>query len=343
MSTSAKAKRLSEAEIHLTPKEWAIRLTEEMREHPRQEDFWKALAKGTYRDSPVVKPFFKLAEQAEDRHPGNNPANIRLQDQLNRNLRMEFAALRGLVWNVNDTINDKAELLRLKVALKLSRLHSIILLDAFARSCSKAARGIERQKTADTDEEERQAVLRNLDTSMHMNFGQWPSDSLPRGHARRLHTPPLIEDWVNESTMLVMDVFAHRAALQAVQEKYFDGHPILFRDVEASLEETIATVEKTAAAFNEYLETRADLLKTQRDQEKRNDQLPSATPHERGSCLTICVEAIQNRAKDYIAVFMAALWVKRAQEKAVADILKETQEHEAYIWEAFRERFGVKA
>src|SRR5713101_9238090 len=114
MATSTKQRRLDDMELQLTPKEWAIRLAAEMRKHPRQEGFWKAITKGTYRDSLIVKPFFKLAEQAEARHPGNSPEDIGARNQLNRNLRREFAALRGLVWGVNDAIAYKAESLRLR-------------------------------------------------------------------------------------------------------------------------------------------------------------------------------------------------------------------------------------
>jgi len=330
-------------ELQLTPKESAIRLAAEMRKHPRQEGFWKAITKGTYRDSLIVKPFFKLAEQAEARHPGNSPEDIRARNQLNRKLRTEFHSLKGLIFKVNETIMSKAETNGLKAALKLSWLHTLILLDAFGRTASKVAAWVEEYKAADADEEERQVMLKELDAYRYVSFVETPSNSLPPGTGLRLRFPSLIECWVNDSTMLIMDVFAHRAAIQAVQDKYFDGCPILFRDVETGLDETIRAVEEAVATFNEYLKTRADLFSRERNQEEREDGIASAIPGEHEGHLAIDIEGIQGRAKDYVVDDIVDDWVRNAKDKAVADILQETREHEAYVWRTLRERVGVEA
>jgi len=342
-ASTPKQNRLAKIEVQLTPKEWAIRLTEEMRKHPRQEDFWRTIIKGTYRDSVIVKPFFKLAEQAEERHPGNNPTDISARNQLNRNLRREFAALRGLVWGVNDAIAYRAKSLGLRAALKLSWLHTLILLDAFGRTASKAAALVEECKAAHADEEERQVMLEELDAYRYVSFVETPSDSLPPGTGLRLRFPSLIEGWVDESSMLIMDVFAHRAAIQAVQEKYFDGCPILFRDVETRLAETIRAIEDAVATFNEYLKTRANLFSRERNQEEREDGIASAIPGEREGHLAIHIEGIQRRAVDYLVDDIVDEWVRNAKHKAVADILQETREHEAYVWRTLREQVGVEA
>jgi len=55
--------------------------------------------------------------------------------------------------------------------------------------------------------------------------------------------------------VLAADVFAHRAAVRAVQDKHFDGHPILFRDVQGGLADTVKKLEDGVAVFNEYLKT----------------------------------------------------------------------------------------
>src|SRR5712692_12040044 len=168
-ASSPDQKRLAKIEVQLTPKEWAIRLAAEMRKHPRQEGFWKAITKGTYRDSLIVKPFFKLAEQAEARHPGNSPEDIHARNQLNRKLRTEFHSLKGVIFKVNETIMSKAETNGLKAALKLSTLHTLILQDAFGRTASKVAAWVEEYKAADVDEEERQVMLKELDAYRYVS------------------------------------------------------------------------------------------------------------------------------------------------------------------------------
>jgi hypothetical protein len=47
--------------------------------------------------------------------------------------------------------------------------------------------------------------------------------------------------------MVIVDVFAHKAAVQAVEESYFEGHPILFRDVELRLAQTTKSGSRTSA------------------------------------------------------------------------------------------------
>ncbi len=59
MINSTNSKRLDNIELKLTPKQWAIRLADEMRRYASEEDL-KAIAKGTYRQSPYIKPFYAL-------------------------------------------------------------------------------------------------------------------------------------------------------------------------------------------------------------------------------------------------------------------------------------------
>jgi hypothetical protein len=141
MAISRARKRLDSIEVDLTPKEWAMRLADEMRESPTQVHFLRAVAKEKYRDWPWVKPFFKLAEQAEVRYPRSNPEDTRARNQLNRKLRTEFHTLKRLIANVNETILNKAETNGLKTALKLSTLHALILQEAFTRTARKMPHG----------------------------------------------------------------------------------------------------------------------------------------------------------------------------------------------------------
>jgi hypothetical protein len=130
--------------------------------------------------------------------------------------------------------------------------------------------------------------------------------------------------------------------------KYFEGHPILFRDVELSLAQTIKTIEDAITTFNEYLNSRADLFRQEWDREEREGEedrrasLMSPVPGEREGHLVLSIEAIQYRV-NYFVDEITDEWLKNAKHKAVADILQETQEHEAYVWQSFRERVEVKA
>ena len=122
-----------------------------------------------------------------------------------------------------------------------------------------------------------------------------------------------------------------RAAVQAVQDQHFDGHPILFRDVEAGLAETIKTLEDGIATFNAYLKTRAELFKGEWEvDEEENDGIASAIPGEREGRLTIDIDAIRAGVKKLQAGLIADEWIKTAKDKAKADILEETDEHGAF-------------
>ena len=130
MNDNTNSKRLDKIEPQLTSKLWAIRLANEMRRYPSQKDFQKAIGKGTYRESPSIKPFYALRQQAHERWP----ENYRKEVALNRKLRMEFQALKMLINNINSTIERKAETNRLKVAVQLSKLQTLILEDSLAYS-----------------------------------------------------------------------------------------------------------------------------------------------------------------------------------------------------------------
>jgi hypothetical protein len=222
MPTSTRQKRLDKIELHLTPKDWAIKLADEMRRHSSEAGFLKAIAKGIYRELPYVKPFYALAEQAEECHSGTKPGDIRAQHQLNRKLRTEFHALKVLIGSVNERIKSKAEANGLRAALKLSTLQVFILQDVFARTAA-----------ACDEPEVHQPLLRELPVYSSL------------------------ETWADYSAMLLMEVAIHKAAVRTIQERYFDGHLIMFRDVEANLKRTYQTVHEAVAIFNEYLNDRA--------------------------------------------------------------------------------------
>ena len=63
MNNWAKSKRLDKIDLQLTPKQWAIRLADDIRRYPSLEAFRNGIAKGTYRQSPSIAPFFSLANR----------------------------------------------------------------------------------------------------------------------------------------------------------------------------------------------------------------------------------------------------------------------------------------
>jgi len=340
-------KRLDEIERQLTPQEWAIRLADEMRKHPTVEDFMKSIIKGTYKNSPFMKPYWMLENQAEDRHPGKQPEDIRARYQLHRKLRAEYHTLKMLIIKVNSMIEIKAEAAGLKAALLLARLHTLILQDAFGRTAKKAAEWVQEYKTADADEEEnRQIMLKELAAYTDVYFGETFTDSLPLGPDVRIRFPTMIEEWVQEAIALIADIFADEAAVRAIQDKYFDGHPILSQDVEASLTGAVNMVEDEAARFNEYLSIRARLFKAEWDiEEESEDGITSAIPGEREGTLTIDINAIKRGSAHRLATKLADEWVKQVKRDAVADMLEESGEPgeaEAHIWKQYREQYGVK-
>ena len=73
MTSLSNKKRLDSLEVSLSPKEWAIRLADQMRSHPSELDFLQTIAKGTFEGSSIIHPFRALRNQAEERYPGEKP------------------------------------------------------------------------------------------------------------------------------------------------------------------------------------------------------------------------------------------------------------------------------
>jgi hypothetical protein len=122
-------KRLDRLELELNPKQWAIKLADEMRRFPSRKDLLKSVARGTYQQSTLARPFYALAEQARERSP-KGAAEIK----LNRKLRSEFHALKALINDANDNMEINSRANRGKTAVQLFRLNSLILQDALSRT-----------------------------------------------------------------------------------------------------------------------------------------------------------------------------------------------------------------
>jgi hypothetical protein len=341
MTASSNKKRLNAVEVALTPKDWSIWLADQIRSHPSETDFIRAFSKGAFDEVPFVRPYLALKEQAEQRYPGKKPEDNRAMVKMNRALRQEYHALKSLILSVNGEIKTKTEVAGLKAASKLATLETVVLQDAFGRTAKKAAEWVEEYKTADKDEEEnRQLMLKELAAYMDVDFGEKWADSMPLMPGVRIRFPSILERWVADVVALAITVFAHRAAVKIIQDQHFDGHPILYKDVEAGMEETVKTLEGSIETFNAYLKTRAEIFKAEWDaDEEENEGIATAIPGEREGRLNIDIEAIRAGAKKVQAESIAANWIKAAKDKARVAILDEYDENAArsFLWDIAKE------
>ena len=124
-------KRLDDIERNLTPRQWVIWLAAKIRCYPSRFEFDKSIAKGTYRESPFVRPLLALQAQAEDRHSGRRPEDVSARQQLSRELRMQYWAFANLMY----IAQDEAEEIRTK-----SRKSIRARDPARAPNCSRRAR-----------------------------------------------------------------------------------------------------------------------------------------------------------------------------------------------------------
>ena len=345
MTKATTKKRLGEIEAQLTPKEWAIMLAVEVRKYPAFDDALKAGLKLPPEEAIThQKPFKAFIEQAEKSHPGKKPEDIAAYNQLSRKLWTEFTTLRNVLFQININVTERLEVFGLKAALKLSTLQTLILQDAFGRTAKKAALWVEEYKTADKDEEEnRQIMLKELSAYTDVSFAEKLTDSLPLGPDIRLRVPSIIEEWVQDTVRLIAEVFSRRAAVKIIQDKFFDGHDILFRDTETKLEETMKTIEEGVATFNEYLMTRELLFKTEWDEEDEEEGLSTAIPGESEGQLAIDLEAVKTKSKGLVKALVNK-WIKDAKDETVRRRLTQTSQeaHNEHLRARLSDLYGVE-
>jgi len=313
MTTTTGHKRLDELESSLTPKEWAIRLVSEMRKHPTALAFTKALAKLPLHELPVRRPYFAFEAQASERHPGRKPEDIRSRHQLTDALWKEFHTLKLLIAQVDQAMERKVETLGLQAALGLAALHSLILQDAFAQTAAQATALLMKQKPRD-EKAERQTTLKLLAAFTEGNIRKMRCDQLIPKDAISQYPEPLTE-WHHELIALLKDFFAHGAAVELVQSQHFDGHPILFLNLEGELVELARTIESAVATANEYLKCCAVSVAGDK------------------SGLVIDLESIKVSSSGTRAVAIAAKWLRDARFEVL--------ESDAEQWEQWRAEFGI--
>ena len=313
MTTSTTKKRLDNIEVHLTPKEWALRIGDEIRKYPSQEDLMRAELTRSYQESVFWRPYNLFSEQAEEREPGRKPENDSARRHLARKLRSEFHILRTIILQVNLFCMQEAETRRLKVALRLTWMQALLLQDMFGWT-SKRAELLIRGCKGEDREVERRAILKDLSECSRK---------------------PLlaIEDWPNDIVLLIVEVYSRIVAVQIIQNKYFDGHAILFRDEESSLEEAMGRIEAGVDAFNEYIRAREDLMKAKGGSGGKQP------------IQTVDVAGIKKQVRDEWAAPLVDEWVRRSKEKAAADIFEwsaSPEEQMIHDWNDLREVYGVE-
>jgi hypothetical protein len=319
MTTSTTNKRLNNIEVYLTPKEWAIRLADEIRRYPSMDDAMRAEFKGHYEESLCQKPYRLLGEQAEEREPGRTVQNAEARRRLRRKLQSDFHLLKTIILNINLGILQGAEGLRLKVALRLSQLHSLVLQDAFASTAQKSLSWVSKGKGSLPDKDERRVMLADLTGYAAASFA-------------------VIEDWTDDIVSLLAEVFTCRSAVQIIEGKYFDGHAILYRDIEDGLDEALKTIEGGIAAFNEYVKTREVFFKTKRAR--------SAGAAERQRCTTIDLDGIRDEVKKMSVVEYVDQCVKHSKEMTEVSNLEASGDHDGYVafeWHRLRKVYGLEA
>ena len=322
--------RLDKIEIQLSPKEWAIRLVDEVRRYPNELEFERATAKTPYRELPGIKPLFALQAQADDLYPRKRPIDRIAWQKCADDLRGEFQALKSLINDVNQESEIKTERIRLKTSVLAGQLYQLIEEDTFAKTSEATAAWIGRHRAADAEDAERQSILDELANAAGA-AGSGPFLFSRAG------------DWADDAALLLTELFMRKAAVQAVQKKYFDNHAILGRSIEGAVETTTQQVLEAVALFNEYVKTKAGGW-SQDSEQRASSQDATRTAAEGTqeaspwSSLYIDVEAIRIHASKILPGAMVSYWEHWARTRGIADILRVTGEHESVFWERFRER-----
>jgi len=159
------------------------------------------------------------------------------------------------------------------------------------------------------------------------------------GLARQRYSSKL-DDWANKSTMLFKETIAYKAAVQAIQEDYFESHPIMYKDIETEIEMIIQAVRESIATFNDYRKDIADLSNRESNQEQQEAGTANAMPFEPENGLPIDIEAISKRDEIFVQSIVEK-WVMNAKVSGIADILRQTGKHEVFVWHHFQKEMGL--
>jgi hypothetical protein len=298
MALQSVVRRIDNVEFNLTPKEWAIRLADELRKYPSEDEFhYSILNYSSIDETPIHKPFLILNKQAEERHPGHKSEDIRSQERIARKLRGEYQALKTLINRSNEKIGHKAEIWKLKASLQMSAFNNLLFQDAKAVSCMTI-------------------------------------DGNPSGEPCQFAFPSMIRAWRPKTYDLILDFFIYDAVLKTIQEKYFDGHLFIYRDVEKSLLKTRIALEDLVSAFNEYLAKMEPKIAGAKD---KNGPIDTAAFLKR---LTLNIDETIKLFDQESIVAGAEKWAKDARDKVIVEHLDDMGRHDEasrFLWDIARE------
>jgi hypothetical protein len=320
---------LTADEINLTPREWAILTVDELRKHRSFDALLYSLSTEPVENTLFHKPMIALKAQIDARFPSTDPEDVRIKNKMTLALQKEYYTLTALVINVNRDIMGECEAIGLRTAMKLSRMETLALQDAFGRTARKAAEWVREYKTADAAEEEsRQGMLGELSAYTELDFGEKWTDFIPLPGGIRFRFPSAIEDWVEATCGLLFDVFSFPAAAQLIRKKYFDGRPILSLNTEESLENTLEMLKSGIERLNEYFDTRKALFTEEWEEEEEEDGICSALPGEREGRLRIDLsmtsKSVSVRAKRRVDA-----WFRKSKTQAAMDVPELAREKES--------------
>lgn len=301
---------MDQIETRLTPKEWAIRAADEMRNAPSMA---AAIRQMQYRNMGDV--FLALAKHI---HPLPGQAGDAERLRLSWKYWIDYKTRINLLNSVQGKIRERAEIAGLEAALKLQTLLTMILQDSFSRTAKKAAEWIEEYRPADDDEDQnRQGMLAELDAyiGVDLEANEGPR-SLDLG-VLKINFPSAIQEWIDAIKALIFDLFRHQAAVTAIQDQFFDGHAILARDVEGYFNSVIQQIRDVVDRHNEYLDVRRQLFAAEWDEDDA-DGVRAGLAGEREGRLVINIDKLKPTKKS--AEDLAREWIKLAKVDAEADI-----------------------
>lgn len=326
---SSKQNRMDGIQDQLTPKDWAMWLADEIRRYPSFFDFFSAVAQGTFQQAAPFLPFFRLRRQASLRHRDWIKEGANGERKLSRKLRTEFLALKTLIFEINQTIVLKVAHSGLRTAQ--AELDALLQRYAFGLTASRASRWIIRDGTPDGEEgEQRLKMLEELGEYAQVIFLERPSES-PSSESPYCFAS-LVEGWGNGFSALMFDVFGHQAAVQVTEKRYFDGHPILARDIEEELANAIEVMRALAARFNGFVMASNKLLRLEEGGGGRESGEGSADGTVSEVDVAIDVQSVEDQARSTLAEDLAQKWERDASSDALGEILAGTAEFIPHFW-----------
>lgn len=146
----------------------------------------------------------------------------------------------------------------------------------------------------------------------------------------------LMKAWREQAVSTLEDLIAHQAAVQIVRDRYFNGHAILFKDVEELLTTTVGIMQTAVEEYGACREITAAAAAQRKG--RRKGDAPSG---EVMSALDI--EAVRAGIDASKAAALAERWVSTAKRTATIAGLADDRARAAYSWRWLREECGVES